>query len=198
MTARESDRLRNLYALYASKNRLCTLCENTTPKKTAYNAYRNKNRRVRRAEGMKMYALKDAYGLHTKCIQAYKKRQERIILLTSSLYCLFFYLLLFASSGIPRRIMNKKTPLPVIADSWILRAFIARLTGCPPPSRPISCLTVIARFCGRIRNPVPSASLPGWTTEKVVCIVCIKKPTMHAMREHNSEKDCIQCIQKQE
>ena len=45
------------------------LCENTTPKKTAYNAYRNENRRVRRAEGLKMYALKDAYRLHTKCIQ---------------------------------------------------------------------------------------------------------------------------------
>ena len=37
-----------LYALYASKNRLCMLCGNTTPKKTAYNAYRNANRRVRR------------------------------------------------------------------------------------------------------------------------------------------------------
>ena len=45
-------RSKKLYALYASKNRLCTLCENTTPKKTAYNAYRNANRRVRRAEGL--------------------------------------------------------------------------------------------------------------------------------------------------
>ena len=60
---------RDLYALYASKNRLCMLCENTTPELTAYNAYRNANRRVRRAEGLKMYALKDAYRLHTKCIQ---------------------------------------------------------------------------------------------------------------------------------
>ena len=60
---------RELYALYASKNRLCALCENTTPELTAYNAYRNANRRVRRAEGLKMYALKDAYRLHTKCIQ---------------------------------------------------------------------------------------------------------------------------------
>ena len=41
---------RDLYALYASKNRLCMLCENITPKKTAYNAYKNANRRVRRAE----------------------------------------------------------------------------------------------------------------------------------------------------
>ena len=60
---------RDLYALYASKNRLCALCGNTTPELTAYNAYRNENRRVRRAEGTKMYALKDAYRLHTKCIQ---------------------------------------------------------------------------------------------------------------------------------
>ena len=43
---------RELYALYASKTHLCTLCKHTTPKKTAYNAYRNANRRVRRAEGL--------------------------------------------------------------------------------------------------------------------------------------------------
>ena len=45
------------------------LCENTTPKKTAYNAYRNENRRVRRAERLKMYAVGDAYKAHTECIQ---------------------------------------------------------------------------------------------------------------------------------
>ena len=137
MTARESDQLRDLYALYASKNRLCMLCENTTPELTAYNAYRNANRRVRRAESTKMYAVGNAYRLHTKCIQAYKKRQERIILLTSSLYCLFFYLLLFASSGIPRRTVNKPSPLPVVANSRLLWAFIVRLTGCPPSFQPI-------------------------------------------------------------
>ena len=51
--------------LYASKSSLCALCEDITPELTAYNAYRNENRRVRRAEGMKMYALKDAYKVHT-------------------------------------------------------------------------------------------------------------------------------------
>ena len=137
MTARESDQLRDLYALYASKNRLCMLCENTTPELTAYNAYRNANRRVRRAESTKMYAVGNAYRLHTKCIQAYKKRKERIILLTSSLYCLFFYLLLFASSGIPRRTVNKPSPLPVVANSRLLWAFIVRLKGCPPSFQPI-------------------------------------------------------------
>ena len=89
----------DLYALYASKNRLCTLCENTTPKKTAYNAYRNANRRVRRAEGTKMYAVGDAYKVHTECIQAYKRVKERNFSPTSSLYCLFLYLLLSAISG---------------------------------------------------------------------------------------------------
>ena len=84
-----------------------------------------------------MYAVGDAYRLHTKCIQAYKKRKERIILLTSSLYCLFFYLLLFASSGIPRRTVNKPSPLPVVANSRLLWAFIVRLTGCPPSFQPI-------------------------------------------------------------
>ena len=89
----------DLYALYASKNRLCMLCENTTPKKTAYNAYRNANRRVRRAERLKMYAVGDAYRLHTKCIQAHKrvKREEFLFLLL--IYCLFFYLLLSAIYG---------------------------------------------------------------------------------------------------
>ena len=69
---------RDLYALYASKSSLCALCENTTPELTAYNAYRNANKRVRRAEGTKMYALGNAYRLHTKCIQAHKrvKREE--------------------------------------------------------------------------------------------------------------------------
>ena len=81
---------RELYALYALKKRLCMLCEDTTPKKTAYNAYRNANRRVRRAESTKMYAVGNAYRLHTKCIQAHKRRKrERILLLTSFLYCLF-------------------------------------------------------------------------------------------------------------
>ena len=76
-----------LYALYASKNRLCTLCEKTTPELTAYNAYRNENRRVRRAEGTKMYAVGDAYKAHTECIQAYKKSKRE----DSSFY--FFFIL---------------------------------------------------------------------------------------------------------
>ena len=54
------------------------LCRNATPKKTAYNAYRNASRRVRRAEGTKMYAVGDAYKVHTECIQAHKevKRED--------------------------------------------------------------------------------------------------------------------------
>ena len=67
---------RNLYALYASKSSLCALCEDITPELTAYNAYRNENRRVRRAEGTKMYAVGDAYKVHTKCIQEVKERNS--------------------------------------------------------------------------------------------------------------------------
>ena len=106
--------IEKLYALYASKNRLCMLCENITPELTAYNAYRNANRRVRRAEGTKMYAVGDAYKVHTKCIQsAYKHKKEKkraiplLLLLytvrSSLFYCPRFtgdYLLLPASSGI--------------------------------------------------------------------------------------------------
>ena len=101
---------RDLYALYASKNRLCMLCENTTPELTAYNAYRNANRRVRRAEGMKMYAVGDAYRAHTECIQAYKKsKREKFlfhfffilpVLLSSTARDFRHSFLLFASSGI--------------------------------------------------------------------------------------------------
>ena len=86
----------DLYALYASKNRLCALCENITPELTAYNAYRNANRRVRRAESTKMYAVGDAYRAHTSEYEHIKRGKERILPSTSSLYCLFLYLLLFA------------------------------------------------------------------------------------------------------
>ena len=135
------------------------LCENTTPKKTAYNAYRNENRRVRRAEGTKMYAVGDAYKVHTECIQAYKRVREEFFFYFF-LYCLFFYLLLLASSGIPRRTMNDFL-LPVVADSRffglsspVRRAvrhhpnlFLAPRSSCAPagvyairPSRRLRCL----------------------------------------------------------
>ena len=91
MTARESDRPRDLYALYASKNRLCTLCEDITPKKTAYNAYRNANRRVRRAERVKMYAVRDAYKVHTECIQAHKEVKREKFLSLLLLYTVCYY-----------------------------------------------------------------------------------------------------------
>lgn len=45
------------------------LCENTTPKKTAYNAYKKTVQLRSRAESAKMYAFKDAYKVHTECIQ---------------------------------------------------------------------------------------------------------------------------------
>ena len=61
---------RELYALYASKTHLCTLCENTTPELTAYNAYKKTVWLRSRAERLKMYALKDAYKAHAECIQA--------------------------------------------------------------------------------------------------------------------------------
>ena len=77
---------RELYALYASKSSLCALCKHATPELTAYNAYRNANRRVRRAERLKMYAVGDAYKVHTECIQAYKRGKEREFLSLLLLY----------------------------------------------------------------------------------------------------------------
>ena len=93
------DDRKRLYALYASKNRLCALCENTTPELTAYNAYRNENRRVRRAEDTKMYAVGDAYRLHTSEYEHIRRVKERVLPSTSSLYCLFLRLLLSAIYG---------------------------------------------------------------------------------------------------
>ena len=99
---------RKLYALYASKNRLCMLCEDITPKKTAYNAYKDANRRVRRAERAKMYAVGDAYRLHTECIQAYKRRKKR----NSSFY--FFFILPTFIFYCPR-LRHSRTPSHFIA-----------------------------------------------------------------------------------
>ena len=123
----------DLYALYASKNRLCMLCENTTPELTAYNAYRNANRRVRRAEGLKMYAVGNAYRLHTKCIQAYKKSKREILPSTSSLYCLFSHPLLSAISGIHLFTAcvfeHSRIPSRLIACSFFLGRAAATLGG---------------------------------------------------------------------
>ena len=63
-------RSKRLYALYASKTHLCALCGNITPELTAYNAYKKTVWLRSRAESTKMYAVGDAYRLHTKCIQS--------------------------------------------------------------------------------------------------------------------------------
>ena len=91
MTARESDRPRDLYALYASKNRLCMLCEDITPELTAYNAYKKTVWLRSRAEGTKMYAVGDAYKVHTGCIQAYKRVKERNSSSTFYTACFFIF-----------------------------------------------------------------------------------------------------------
>ena len=121
-------RSKNLYALYASKNRLCMLCENTTPKKTAYNAYRNANRRVRRAERLKMYALKDAYRLHTKCIQAYKKRKREDSSFYFFFYIVCFYLLLPVLTG-------NQTPPPALSGMYDPTGFASPTTKKRPTSK---------------------------------------------------------------
>ena len=88
--------------------------------------------------------------MHTSEYEHIKEgKREKFLLLTSSLYCLSLYLLLPAfsgnhlllpaSSGIPRRTMNK--PLHCLFSQTMgFWAFIARLTGCPPSSRPILVL----------------------------------------------------------
>ena len=78
-------------------------------------------------------------GMHTKRIQnAYKhiKEKKRGFFLLLLLYIVCFYLLLSAISGISRQTVNN-LPLLVFADNGLFRAFIARLTSRPPPSRPI-------------------------------------------------------------
>ena len=134
-----------------SKTNLCTLYKNTTPKKTAYNAYKNENRRVRRAEGTKMYAYGNAYRTHTKCIQAHKKRKREKILLLPPLYivCSFIFHCprFFRQSFLTVRVFGHvRTPstliarlcrhssTPVFADNGFFRAFFARLTDYLPSS----------------------------------------------------------------
>ena len=120
-------RSKRLYALYASKNRLCMLCENTTPELTAYNAYRNENRRVRRAEGMKMYAVGDAY----KCIQVHTSEHKRIRRVkegNSSFYFFFILSVLLSSTArdfrhssfTVRVFRHVRTPPKLIARSFRL------------------------------------------------------------------------------
>ena len=46
-----------------------------------------------------MYAVGDAYKVHTECIQAHKEVKREKFFFYFSLYCLLFYLLLPASSG---------------------------------------------------------------------------------------------------
>ena len=104
-----------------SKTNLCTLYKNTTPEKTAYNAYKKRVWLESRAEGTKMYAYGNAYRLHTKCIQAYRKskREKFFLLLPFYIVCLPSLpassdnrLRLFALSGIhgPRQ-----ASLPVLS-----------------------------------------------------------------------------------
>ena len=159
------------------------LCEDTTPKKTAYNAYKKTVWLRSRAEGTKMYALKDAYKVHTECIQAYKKSKRE----DSSFY--FFFILpvlpsstardlqtiklsLFASSGNPRQTVNDSFTA-CFADSGLFWAFIARLTGRPPSSRQFSCFYDHCAFCGHVRI-FPSASSLGWTIEKLYALYASK------------------------
>ena len=52
------------------------LCEDITPELTAYNAYKKTVWLRSRAERAKMYAVGDAYRLHTKCIQEVKERNS--------------------------------------------------------------------------------------------------------------------------
>ena len=111
---------RDLYALYASKNRLCMLCENTTPELTAYNAYRNANRRVRRAESTKMYAVGDAYRLHTECIQAYKKSKREKFLFH------FFFILPVLLSSTARDFRHSSSTVRVFGHSRTPPKLIAR------------------------------------------------------------------------
>ena len=123
--------------------------------------------------------------MHTDCIQAYKRVKERNLPSTSSLYCPFFYLplsaicrqsnsSLLASSGIPQRTINVLTAC--CGRRWAFSGFHRPSDGLSVTIPTISRLTVIARSCGRIRNPsIPSASLPGWAIENLYALYASKK-----------------------
>ena len=143
-------------------------------------------------------------GMHTKCIQtAYKvhtskyehiKSKKREFLFYFFLYCLFFYLPLPASSGIPQRIMNDLLP-PVFADDGLFSGFHRPSDG-PSAIIPTHFLTYGHHaFCGRARI-FPSASSLGWTIEKLyvlyasktrLCTLCEDTtPELTAYKVHTS------------
>ena len=160
-----------LYALYASKTHLCMLCEDTTPKKTAYNAYKKTVWLRSRAEMLKMYVVGDAYKVHTSEHEHIRRVKREKFFLLFLLYTACFYIF-----NCPR-----------------FQAFIFYYSRLRAFTDPIKNL--IARFLGSQLSS-HSAIIANCHPMRLVCIVCIKKPTMHAMRRHNSEKDCIQCIQE--
>ena len=154
-----------------------------------------------------MYAVGNAYRMHTKCIQAYKKRKrEEIPLSTSFILPALIsstarfsgnHLLLFVSSGIPRRTVNN-LPLLVFADNGLFRAFIARLTGCPPPSRPIlnlrlSCapagVHAFVRLVGFIAQTDDQKLYALYASKSSLCTLCRnttpKKTAYNAYRNAN-------------
>ena len=151
-----------------SKTHLCTLCGNTTPKKTAYNAYKKTIWLGSRAEDTKMYAYGNAYRLHTKCIQAHKKSKKREFLFLLSFYiaCSFhlhcprfraIVFRLFALSGIhgPHRAILKRhqTSLSVFPD----RGQSARSNHSVPPAKKVCmhCMQSKTNLCTLNENTTP-------------------------------------------
>ncbi len=149
--------------------------------------------------------------MHTDCIQnaykwarTHKKSKKRRIPLLLLLYtaCFYtFYCPFFRQSFYCSRLqafLNESwtTFTACFRRRWAFRAFIAHLTDCPPSSRPIFLTYGHHAFLRACTQSVRSVAR--MNDRKAVFIVCIKKPTMRSMREHNSGIDCIQCIQKRE
>ena len=121
--------------------------------------------------------------MHTDCIQsAYKwmrthKRRKRE---DSSFY--FFFILSVLLSSTARDFRH---------SSFTVRVFRHVRIPSGHSDYPSGLIACSFRSGSAVIHDKPLGS---W----LVCIVCIKKPTMHAMWEHNSGIDCIQCIQKRE
>ena len=152
-----------------SKTNLCTLNRNTTPELTAYNAYKKTIWLRSRAENTKMYAYGNAYRLHTKCIQAYKRVKKEEFLF----YLLFILPVLFYCSRFQAIFLTVRRFGHVRTSS--------DLTACPSRSRAVRNVRIMAYH----------------PPKKLYALYAVKNEPMHAIREHNSEKDCIQCIQEE-
>ena len=97
-----------------------------------------------------------------------------------------------ASSSVPRQIIRPcRLSSRTMGFSGFLRPPDGAIRHHP---NPFPVLPIITRSCGHVR--VFARSAGPHRPDGLYALYAVKNAPMHAMWEHNSEKDCIQCIQE--